>query len=555
MRARGIALSAWLLALAAGCGTVPPVTPGPHGAGGASAAAPARFDDLGRYHRPITTRSTAAQALFDQGIRLLYGFNHLEAERAFRAAAQRDPDCALCYWGVALTQGSNYNSPTDDGRERVAYEAVQSARRGAGGATPVEQALIDAVSRRHAPAPGADRAALDRAYADAMREVARRFPEDQDAAVMFADALMNTRPWDLWRPDGTPQPETPEILATLERVIALNPRHPGALHLYIHAVEGSPQPERAERAADALRGLVPGAGHLVHMPSHIYYKVGRYADAHAVNVQAAAADEAYFRKAPPSDIYRMGYYPHNLDFVWQAAAMQGRSAETIRAAREFARAVPLEAVRHMTDMETAPAAPLFALARFGRWADLLREPEPPGDLPYLQGAWRYTRGLAFAATDRPREAERELEALRALVERVPAERSIAQLFKTRDMLGLAADVLAGELAARRGNPDAAVTHLLRAVAAQDGHWFTEPPPWYFPVRQSLGAVLLGARRAAEAEAVYRDDLRRNPENGWSLYGLAQSLRGQGKVDEAAAVEARFRRAWAQADVPLAASRF
>jgi tetratricopeptide (TPR) repeat protein len=554
-------LALWLTIVTAGCAGGPTTAPGPasvhqgpHGAV-AAGAAPVLFPDLGGYHRPITTRSPEAQAFFDQGLRLLYGFNHLEAERAFRAATARDPACAPCYWGIALTQGSNYNSPTDAERERAAYAAVRTARRLAAAATPVERALIEALARRHAESPAAERAALDRAYADAMRDVVRRFPEDQDAATLFADALMNLRPWNLWTPDGAPQPETPEILAALERVIAANPRHPGALHLYLHAVEAGPDPGRGEAAADHLRDLVPGAGHLVHMPSHIYYRVGRYADAHAVNVRAAAADRAYFERRPPSAIYRMGYYPHNLDFVWQAAAMEGRSAETLRAAREFAASVPLDAVRQMPAMEFAPAAPVFALARFGRWEDILREPAPPADLPYLQGAWRYARGLALAATGRGPEARRELAQVQALAETVPADRPLAQWFTTRDLLRLAADVLAGELAARSGKPDDAVPFLLRAVATQDGHWFTEPPPWYFPVRQALGAVLLDAGRAVEAEAVYRDDLRRNPRNGWSLFGLSRSLRAQGRAAQAERAEAEFRRAWAQADVSLSASRF
>jgi tetratricopeptide (TPR) repeat protein len=527
-----------------------------HGAGHQGAPAPpALLEGLGTYHRPVTTQVPAAQAFFDQGLRLLYGFNHLEAQRAFEEAARLDPGCAPCYWGIALSHGSNYNSPTDADRERAARAAVRRAQAVAGGATPVEQALIAALARRHEDDPGADRARLDRAYADAMREVSRRFPDDPEAGTMFADALMNLRPWNLWKPDGTPQPETPEILATLERVIAGHPRHPGALHLYIHAVEGGPDPARGARAADALRGLMPAAGHLVHMPSHIYFRIGRYADAHAVNVRAAEADRRYLAARPASDIYRYGYYPHNLDFVWQSAAMEGRSAETIRAAREFAAAVPVEVVRQVPDMEFAPAAPFFALARFGRWTEILTAPPPPADLPYVSGAWRYARGLAFAATGHPAEARRELGALQRLADETSADRPIAQFFKTRELLALASDTLAGELALRRGDTETAVRHLLRAVATQDGHWFTEPPPWYYPVRQSLGAALLAGGRAVEAEAVYRDDLRRNPENGWSLYGLAQSLRAQGKGADAAVVETRFQRAWAQADVALTGSRF
>jgi tetratricopeptide (TPR) repeat protein len=461
----------------------------------------------------------------------------------------------MCYWGIALTQGSNYNSPTDAAREKVAYDAIQEALRRAPGVTPRERANIEALAKRHSAVAGADRAALDRAYADAMREVARRFPDDLDAATLFADALMNLRPWNLWKPDGTMQPETPEILATLERVLRADPHHPGALHLYIHAVEAGPDPRRGEVAADRLLPLMPGAGHLVHMPAHIYWRIGRYVDAVDANARAVKADQAYFAKREPSPIYRSLYYPHNIDFIWQSASMAGRSAETIRAAREYAASAPAAMVREMPDMETAPAAPYFALARFGRWEEILAEPAPPAEFPYATGAWRYARGLAFIATGRRPEAERELAALRQLAATVPPERSLAYFFKTKTILGLAENVLAGELAARTGQRDVAVRHLLAAVAEQDGHWFTEPPVWYFPVRQSLGAALLAGGRPAEAEAVYRDDLKRNPDNGWSLFGLAASLRAQGKTGAAAEVDARFQTFWASADVTLSSSRF
>ena len=530
---------------------------GAHGghAGARAAAPPILLEGLGRHHQAVTTTSPEAQAYFDQGLRLVYAFNHIEAEYAFREATRLDPGCAMCYWGIAITQGSNYNSPTDAERERTANAAIQEALRRADQMTPRERATIEALAKRHSATPGADRGALDRAYADAMREVTRRFPDDLDAATLFADALMNLRPWDLWKPDGSMQPETPEILATLERVLQANKDHPGALHLYIHAVEGGPDPGRGEAAADRLAPLMPGAGHIVHMPAHIYWRVGRYADAVAVNVRAVEADKAYFAKREPSPFYRGLYYPHNIDFIWQSASMAGRSAETIRAASEFAAAVPPAMVREMPDMETAPAAPYFALVRFGRWEEALRQPAPPAELPYVTGAWRYARGLAFVATGRRAAAAAELAVIQQLAGNVPADRTLAGFFKTKAILELAANVLAGEIAARSGQTDVAVRHLLAAVAEQDGHWFTEPPVWYFPVRQSLGAALLSGGRPVEAEAVYRDDLKRNPDNGWSLFGLAQSLRAQGKTADAAAVEARFQQAWSRADVTLTASRF
>ena len=545
------------LFLAAGC-SAPPGSHAHHGGPSAPPAggAPVLFDNLGDYHRTITTTSRQAQAYFDQGLRLVYGFNHHEAQAAFREAARLDPACAMCVWGSALTYGSNYNSPTDAERERGAWAAVSRARTlAATRGTEPERALIAALAARHAAAPTADRAALDRAYADAMRDVTRRVPADLDAATLFADALMNLRPWSLWTPEGTPQPGTEEIVATLERVLAADPRHPGANHLYIHAVEASPDPRRAEAAADRLLALMPGAGHMVHMPSHIYYRIGRYADAGSVNVAAVAADRAYFAKSQPSPIYRGMYYPHNLDFVWHAASMEGRSAECVRAAREFASEVPAAAVLEMPDMETAPAAPLLALARFGRWDKVLAQPAPPAKMLYATAAWRYARGLAFTATSRRAEAARELAELQVVLASVPADRTVAGFFKMADMVRLASETLAGEMAARGGDVEAAVKHLALAVRLQDEHWFTEPPPWHYPVRQSLGAALLQAGRAAEAEAVYREDLRRNPENGWSLFGLAQSLRAQGKTADAAVTDARFSRAWARADVRLTSSRF
>jgi len=540
-----------LALILAGCAT----SPAPHQhAGGAQAESPALLDGFGT-HRMDVTVTAPARPYFDQGLRLVYAFNHLEAERAFREAARLDPACAMCYWGIALTQGSNYNSPTDAAREKAAYEAVQRAKALGARVSERERAFIDAVAERHSMAPGAERGELDRAYAWAMRDVTNKYRQDADAFTLYADALMNLRPWNLWLPDGSPQPETDDIMRALERALALDPDHPGALHLYLHAVEAGPYPGRGADAADRLRHLMPGAGHMVHMPSHIYWRVGRYEDAERVNVNAVTADRAYMARRKPSDIYQMLYHPHNIDFIWHAASMQGRSAQTIKAAREFAAAGSVEMARKVSDMEGMLTAPTMALVRFGRWEEVLREPAPPEDLPFVRGGWHYARGVAFAATSRRVDAERELAALRAIETRVPAERSFGFFFKTKELLQLAGLVLAGEIAGRHGQPDAAVKALVEAVSIQDGHWFTEPPPWYFPVRQSLGAVLLQAGRAPEAEAVYRDDLRRNPDNGWSLFGLAQSLRAQNRAAEAAAIDERFRRAWSRADVTLTASRF
>lgn len=523
--------------------------------GPAADGAPLLYKNLGRYSYRITTTSSEAQRWFDQGLRLVYAFNHAEAQRAFREAARLDPGCAMCAWGVAITEGSNYNDPTNAEREARALAAVRQAQQHTPGVTPVERALIDALARRHSGAPGATRAALDRAYADAMREVARRFPLDLDAQTFFADALMNLRPWNLWTPDGTPQPETAEIVTTLERVLARDPEHPGAAHLYIHAVEASTEPGRAEAAADRLLKAMPGAGHLVHMPSHIYWRVGRYADAVSANHAAVQADRAYFKTAKASPIYRGLYHPHNIDFIWQSTAMQGRAAETLKAARELAAAAPAEMVSAMPDMETAPMAPLVSLARFGRWDDVLREPAPSKDWRYATGLWHYARGLAFNAKGQGTEARAELTALEAGMQAMPPERTVAFFFRARTLLQLAANVLAGEIAAKGGDYATAERLLRAAVAEQDTHWFTEPPPWYFPVRHALGAVLVQAGRGAAAEQVYREDLVRNPGNGWALYGLTLAFRAEGKTDAAQQSEVRFRKAWAKADVTLSASRF
>jgi len=337
--------------------------------------------------------------------------------------------------------------------------------------------------------------------------------------------------------------------------MAKNPDHPGALHLYIHAVEASTEPGRAEAAADRLRRQMPGAGHMVHMPSHIYWRVGRYADAVTVNVDAVQADQAYFKTAQPSPIYRGLYYPHNIDFIWQSAGMQGRSAEMLRAAREFSDNVPAEMVKQMPDMETAPLAPMVSLVRFGRWDEVLAVPAPPREWLYTTGVWHYARGIAYNAKGQVADARRELAALEAIIQSMSPERTVAFFFRAKNVLQMAANILAGEMAAKAGDIASAERLLRAAIAEQDTQWFTEPPPWYFPVRQALGAVLLQAGRPADAEAVYREDLKRNPGNGWSLFGLAQSLRAQGKTAQATQVDADFRKAWSRADVTITASRF
>lgn len=510
------------------------------------------FEDIGALHHPVTTSSPLAQRYFDQGLRLVYAFNHDEARRAFQEAARIDPGLAMARWGIALTLGPNINQPADAARERAALDAIAEARALAASASERERAYIDALAERHASTPGRDRAALDRAYASAMRELARRFPDDLDAGVLFAEALMDLRPWDLWTPDGRPQPETDEIVSTLEGILRRDPEHVGANHYYIHAVEASRAPERALPSAERLGGLAPGAGHLVHMPSHIFVRVGRYADASDANEQAVLADRRYIRERRPEGIYPMMYFPHNLHFLSVSASMEGRSAVAVRAARELADAVPDHNVRHMPMLEMFRPALLFALVRFGRWDDVLAEPAPPPELRYTTGIWRYARGRALAATGRDDDAAREAAALRAIASESSEDATIGKN-RAKDLLEIASLVVEGQIASERGETGAAARLLEEAARIEDELRYFEPPDWPEPVRHTLGAVLLKAGRARDAEATYREDLRRNPQNGWSLCGLERSLRAQGKEEDANAAHARFKLAWARADVRLSGS--
>ncbi len=516
------------------------------------------LEGMGSHHHAISTSSPEAQRFFNQGLTLAYGFNHAEAERAFREAARLDPQCAMCFWGAALVRGPNINAAMEADAVAPAYEALQQALALASNAGEKEQAYIQALAKRYVAEPVEDRTALDVAYAEAMREVARRYPDDPDAVTLFAEALMDLHPWDFWTKDGQPQPWTPEILSTLEAVLAQAPDHPGANHLYIHAVEASPTPERGVPSADRLGGLVPGAGHLVHMPAHIYIRVGRYHDASQANERAIAADDAYLAQCRVQGLYPLAYRPHNHHFLWASATMEGRSALAIEAARHMAAHVDSAMMREpgYGTLQHYWITPLYALTRFGRWDEILAALAPPEDLRYPTGVWHYARGVALTAKDRLDDAAQELEALEAIAADSTLETvTIWDINTTASLMRIAAEALAGELAARRGDHAEAVRRLEAATRLEDALNYDEPPPWHYPVRQSLGAVLLATNRAAEAEAVYREDLRRHPENGWSLLGLAQSLEAQGKADEAGAVRQRFDQAWAAADVTLNGSRF
>ena len=525
-----------------------------HGQPAQNTASLPLFQGLSTWTHKVTTSSPDAQKYFDQGLRFIYGFNHDEATRSFKEAARLDPNCAMAYWGIAFTLGPNYNLPTDPERAKAAYEAAQRALTLAPQVSEKERAYIDAIAKRYGADPQADRRALDVAFADAMREVAKRYPDDLDAATLFAESLMNLRPWDLWTPDGKPQPGTEEIVAALESVLQRNPDHLGAIHYYIHAVEASQQPERAERYADRLGKVAPGAGHLVHMPSHIYMRIGRYKDANISNARAAKVDEDYLETHNVQGVYRIMYYPHNVHFQWAAATMEGRSKEALTAARKLVAQTSVEFVKQMPMVEFVPPTLLFGLARFGKWQEILQQPAPPEELQYTTAIWHYVRGLAFAATGNLDEAMIKQAKVSEMAAAMPIDRIIGQNSAVA-LLNVAAKTLQGEIAARRGSIDVAIQVLEEAVRLQDALKYEEPPPWYFPVRQSLGAVLLAARRVTEAEQVYRDDLKVNPENGWALFGLAKSLRAQKKDKEASTIEKRFRKAWARADVKLTASRF
>jgi tetratricopeptide (TPR) repeat protein len=512
------------------------------------------FDDLGDHHRPISTRSSEAQRYFDQGLLLTYGFNHEAAGRSFREAARRDPGCAICWWGVAFSLGPNINAPMGPDAAREAWAAVGRARALESAASPVERDLIEAVARRYAPEPeAADRAALDRAFAEAMQEVQRRHPDDLDVATLTAEALMDLSPWNYWASESEPKPQTREVLRLLEGVLARDPSHPGANHYLIHAYEEY-QPERAVPAAERLAELAPGSGHLVHMPSHIFWRVGRYEDALEINRRAAEVDEQTFAWCGRRGLYAAIYYPHNIHFLYSAAAAEGRSDLTLVSARRLAAKIDAETLRAFPAAEEFVVMPTFALLRFGRFDAVLGQPAPPPEQRYATGVRHYARGFAHARRGDVAAAAAELASLRA----VAGEEALGRLefsgVAASRYLELAVRQLEGELAAARGETDAAVAALEEAIRVQDAMQYTEPPRWWLPVRQALGAVLLDAGRVEAAEAVYREDLRRVPRNGWSLFGLARSLTAQGREAEADAVETGFRNAWARADVELTSSR-
>lgn len=511
------------------------------------------FDGMGDHERTVTTTSPNAQRYFNQGLTWSFAFNHDEAIRSFKTAALLDPNCAMAHWGVALCNGPHINNMiVTPQREKAAVEAVMRAQALRDKASLVERALIDAVATRYADPQPKDRTALNEAYAVAMQKVWQAYPNDVDVGSLYAEALMDLQPWDLWNMDGKPKGRVTEIIDVLDAVLAISPNHPGALHLYIHALEGSPTPEKAVAAADRLRDRVPQSGHLQHMPSHIDVQVGNWSKAADQNERAIVADTKYRSIMPRQGLYA-AYMAHNVHFLMFACMMEGRRERAVSAAREMLAKIPPEFVRDMPAFaDPFMGAALDALKRFGRWDDILAEPPPPSGLPISKAMWHFSRGLAYAAKGELGPAAAEQAAFRAAAKRVPPD-ALMGANKGAKIMEIAEPMLAGEIAYRRGEIDEAVRLLRKAVEIEDTLLYTEPPDWIQPVRHTLGAILLDAKRHEEAEAVYREDLKHWPENGWSLFGLARSLRGRGAVDEAARIEARFAKAWTRADIKIGAS--
>jgi tetratricopeptide (TPR) repeat protein len=536
------------IAVIAGCAQSGEREPPP--AASTAAGAVPFFTGLGTHHRAIATSKPEAQKYFDQGLAFLYGFNHDEAIRAFTAAAQADPACAMAYWGIAYASGPHINNPVvTEARAQAAWEALGKAREHAARANEADRALIEALGARYAWPQPQDRALLDAAYAEAVRSAYAVHPKDADVAALFAEALMDLHPWDLWNQDGTSKAWTPEIVSVLEDLLAWAPAHPLGLHLYIHAVEASPEPGKADRAAATLRELMPGVGHMVHMPSHIDVRRGRWEQAIVTNTKAMAADRAYRERVPRQNFYRL-YMAHNHHMLTFAAMMVGQSELALATIRDMVAGMPAEWLQENAAFADGwVAMPMEVLMRFGRWQEILHEPEPPEYLPLSRALRHYARGVAHAALDDVEAARAEQATFAAAKAKVPE----SVLFGNNTglaILGVAEKVLEGEILYRAGEEEAGFAALRESVQREDALRYDEPPGWIQPVRHALGAALLQSGRYAEAEAVFRADLDKLPDNGWALFGMARALRLQKKDAEAADFEARFETAWKSADVKI-----
>lgn len=508
-------------------------------------ANPVLADDLGSLHYPVTTAVPLAQQFFDQGLRLAYGFNHGEALRAFRKGRTLDPDCALCHWGEALVLGPNINAPMDAAAVTPAFEALQRAQAAAGKASAKERALIDALAARYArEAAAADRSPLDRAYAEAMGKVAAAYPEDDQITLLYAEALMDLQPWDYWEVGGVrAKGRAAEIVGLLEKVLARSPEHPGAIHFYIHLTEASSAPERAVPYADRLGRLVPGVGHLVHMPFHTYFRVGMYKEAVDANRKAVAADEAYIAAAKPSGLYPQAYYPHNVHSLLVSAQMAGDGATVIASADKLGTIVSDAAARNIVWVQPIKAAPYFAHAQFSDAKTILALPDPGADFPYVRAMWHYARGVGLANAGDTAAAQAEVAAIAALGATPGITELNAAGIPVQGILQLAEDVVRARIALADKDLAGAIRHFEAAVAREDALAYSEPPYWYYPTRQSLGAALLLAGRLDEAETVLRTSLARVPNNGWALFALAKLHEQRGDEAKARAARVALEKAW------------
>lgn len=516
-----------------------------------------RLEGLGDYHYAVTTAVPEAQAFFDQGLRLYYGFNHLEAYRAFREAARLDPSCAMSYWGQALTLGPNINAPMDASDESRVVEAVEKALSLMDNASPKERALINAIARRYVANPPADRRPLDEAYAVAMKEVRQQYPHDPDIAALYAEALMDLHPWDYWLKDGTPQPWTPEIVTLLEGVLTSTVNHPGANHFYIHAVEASSNPAKGLPSADRLRTLLPNAGHLVHMPAHIYIRTGKYHEGSLTNQASIKADLAYLTECHSQGLYALMYHPHNYHFLWACATLEGRSELALQAARDLQgksdRSMMLSPFGYI--IQHLYATPIFAMTRFGKYDSLLQMPAPDKQWKFVTAMWHYGRGTAYARKGKPAEALKEADAIAAIRSDTSLKSiEVGARNSSYLVMEIAEKIVRGEIAAAQKDYPAAIALLTEAMKVEDALLYNEPVDWHHPVREILGDVLLQAGQHALAEKYFQEDLQAYPESGWALMGLYNSLKAQGKTSEAAAVKKRYDKAFEKADIKLASSR-
>jgi tetratricopeptide (TPR) repeat protein len=514
------------------------------------------YEGLGSYSRKITTDSPEAQRYFDQGLAFVHGFNHNAAIRAFQQAADLDPQCAMAHWGIALASGPHINfALVPPPAAELAWKEIGLAKENEQNASPVERALIDALSRRCANPQPEDRSPLDRAYADAMREVWKKFPNDPDVGVLFAEAMMNLRPWDQWTPEGQPNPGTDEILATLDTVLKLNPKHPFANHLYIHAVEASPHPERADAAAERLRDLQPGLAHNVHMPSHIDIRTGRWQEAVETNLKAVAADQRYRKTFGPAKGFLNVYVAHNRHMLAYAAMMTGRRDLAMKHIRAMVAELPQEFLKDdAMAAEAFVAMPLEVMVRFGLWDEILAEPDHYAEyMPFTRAFHYAARAIAYAAKGDASDARKAQSAFIERARLVPKEDSLGNN-SCESILDVVTPMVEGEILVAEDKIESGIEQLRAAIKKEDALKYDEPPGWLIPVRHSLGAVLMKQQRFAEAEQVYRDDLARLPANGWSLLGLAESLRAQRKnEEEAAKTKAKFENIWAKADLKINSS--